>query len=86
MNIRIQRGEKIVTIREQQQGEHRGKERCAPLAEPLDNRVKGVNDDKRKHKPWLDKIAALVGFPEVVHRHPEQKDDYHALDFAQLPL
>ena len=40
-NIRVQRGQKIVTIRERQQREHRGKERCASLAEPLDNRVKG---------------------------------------------
>ena len=86
MNIRVQRGQKIVTIREQQQREHRGKERCASLAEPLDNRVKGINDNKRKHKPRLDKIAALVGLPEIVHRHPEQKDDHHAFDFAQLPL
>ncbi len=48
--------------------------------------MKGIDDNQGENKPGLDQVAALVRLPDIIDRHPKQKDDDHAFNFTNLPV
>ena len=86
MSVRVDHREQVVTVGAAQQRQEHGEKEPAPLAEPGDQRMKGIDDNQGENKPGLDQVAALVRLPDIIDRHPKQKDDDHAFNFTNLPV
>ena len=86
MFVRVEHREQVVTISAAQQRQNHGEKQAPPLAEPGDKGMEGIDHDQGENKPGLDQVAALIRLPDIIDRYPEQKDDDHAFNFADLPV